>query len=286
MKSFFIYGFRVQFYLLFPIIIFGCSRSVFQKTYVAKVQNFDKSDLESLDSISSIYKAIDESSCSNDRLFLEGIELCKSLIRRTNNPALKEAYKDSVMHLFDARLACFNEDSIDILNQKTYHVYAFYSQNEDRLKWVYDQFSIAFKISGDQFFDQNILPYFDIARKSQIVGNISEEEVLLLYDKLINLIDLKVNSEESNDTLIELKNKLSELLPTGHPISCDFIVNNLLPKLDPRYWNEKLANNILRISFMCEPRDSVLLYQIIDRLEVCGYKKQAIELKESLRTTQ
>lgn len=232
-------------------------------------------------------KALKGAPCSSPEFYFDGIKVYKKLISYYTKIKQKEAYQDTVMSLYNGLLTCFKYDSIRILNSKAYDSYILFVHDKDKIEGIYLLYQATYKMSGIKFYNINILPYLDIARRYYFLsGSITEKNLYNLSEELITHIDIKIAEGDDSEKLRFVKEKLYELLPPGNPIDCDFIIDVLLLKLDPKYLNEKLADNIVRLSMNCDDCKRDQLLKIIDRLEFCGDKIQAAKLKVYLMGAQ
>lgn len=99
--------------------------------------------------------------------------------------------------------------------------------------------------------DLNLLPYMDIVRRYKVSGgNISDEEILEIYEEIVQITNYKIEVVKKNvDKLKFVLDKVNELLIQTIDVDCEFVKNTLGPKLEAEPENLKLAKNILRLSF-------------------------------------
>jgi tetratricopeptide (TPR) repeat protein len=91
----------------------------------------------------------------------------------------------------------------------------------------------------------------DVTRRYKVSGgNITDEEVLDIYEEIVDITNYKIEVGKKNvDRLKVVLDKVNELLVSTIDVDCDFVENTLGPKLKEEPDNLKLAKNIMRLAF-------------------------------------
>ena len=112
-------------------------------------------------------------------------------------------------------------------------------------------FKGTFELNGNSVMDINLLPYMDVTRRYKVSGgNITDEEVLDIYEEIVDITNYKIEVGKKNvDRLKVVLDKVNELLVSTIDVDCDFVENTLGPKLKEEPDNLKLAKNIMRLAF-------------------------------------
>jgi tetratricopeptide (TPR) repeat protein len=186
----------------------------------------------------------------NKSIYINGVKIYDGLASEETDNAKKVIYQDSVLTLYDLRIKHFNEES-SVLNRKAYDAYKYYSDDASRYKELFTLFKSTFELNGNKVMDTNLLPYMDIVRRYKVSGgSISDEEILAIYEEIVNITNYKIEVVKQNvDRLKLVLDKVNELLVSTIDVDCNFVQNTLGQKLKEEPDNLKLAKNIMRLSF-------------------------------------
>ncbi|NJN25678.1 MAG: hypothetical protein HC819_06825 [Cyclobacteriaceae bacterium] len=186
----------------------------------------------------------------NKSIYINGVKIYDGLATEEADIAKKKMYQDSVLALYDLRIKHFGDES-GVLNRKAYDAYKYYNDDKDRYKELFDLFKNTFELNGKKVMDINLLPYMDVVRRYKLSGgSISDEEVLGIYEEIVDITNYKIEVVKKNvDNLKVVLDKVNEILVGTIDVNCDFVEQNLGPKLKAEPTNLKLAKNILRLSF-------------------------------------
>ena len=186
----------------------------------------------------------------NKSIYINGVKIYNGLAGEATDNAKKIAFQDSVLLLYDLRIKYFGDEG-KVLNRKAFDAYKYYKGDKDRYEELFMLFKSTFELNGNKVMDMNLLPYMDIIRRYKISdGNISDQEVLDIYEEIVKITNYKIMTVKKNvDRLKIILDKINELLVQTIDVDCEFVKNTLGPKLEAEPDNLKLAKNRLRLSF-------------------------------------
>jgi tetratricopeptide (TPR) repeat protein len=186
----------------------------------------------------------------NRSIYINGVKIYDGLASEATDEAQKKMFQDSVMQLYDLRIKYFNQEK-SVLNRKAYDAYKYFSSDKDRYEELFTLFKGTFELNGNSVMDINLLPYMDVTRRYKVSGgNITDEEVLDIYEEIVDITNYKIEVGKKNvDRLKVVLDKVNELLVSTIDVDCDFVENTLGPKLKEEPDNLKLAKNIMRLAF-------------------------------------
>lgn len=192
----------------------------------------------------------------NKSIYINGVKIYDGLASEASDDAKRIVYQDSVLLLYDLRIKYFGEEG-NVLNRKAYDAYKYYKGDNDRYDELFTLFKSTFELNGNKVMDINLLPYMDVVRRYKISGgNITEEDVLDIYEEIVKITNYKIDQEKNVERLKLVLDKVNELLVSTIDVDCDFVENTLGPKLKEEPDNLKLAKNILRLGFAGKCVDS------------------------------
>ncbi len=192
----------------------------------------------------------------NKAIYINGVKIYDGLASKESDSAKKLVFQDSVMTLYDLRIKYFGEEG-KVLNRKAYDAYKYFRDVKDRHEELFNLYKMTFELNGDNVMDLNLLPYMDVIRRYKAGGgSITDEEVLDIYEGLIRTIGFKINKGGNNaERLKTVRESINNLLVQTVKVDCDFVQNNLGPKLEAAPEDLKIAKDILRYSFAAKCMD-------------------------------
>lgn len=192
----------------------------------------------------------------NKSIYINGVKIYDGLASEATDEAQKTIFQDSVLLLYDKRIEFFGDEA-RVLNRKAYDAYKYYAGDKGRYEEMFNLFKSTFELNGNKVMDINLLPYMDIVRRYKVSGgNLSDEEVLDIYEEVVKITNFKIGQGKNVDRLQIVLDKVNELLVSTIDVDCDFVENTLGPKLKAEPDNLKLAKNILRLGFAGKCMDS------------------------------
>jgi tetratricopeptide (TPR) repeat protein len=186
----------------------------------------------------------------NRSIYINGVKIYDGLANEETDDAQKEIFQDSVLLLYDLRVKYFNQEG-SVLNRKAYDAYRYYVGDKNRYDELFTLFKSTFELNGNKVMDINLLPYMDVVRRYKVSGgSITDEEVLEIYEEIVNITNYKIEVVKKNtDRLKVVLDKVNDLLVSTIDVDCDFVANTLGQKLVEEPDNLKLAKNIMRLAF-------------------------------------
>ena len=99
----------------------------------------------------------------------------------------------------------------------------------------------------------------DIVRRYKLAGgDISDETVFEIYGQVSDIIDNKISKGKNVARLEKYRDNVDKLLTSMVTVDCDFVKNNLGPKLEADPSNIKMAKKIFRLLLTGKCSDSPL----------------------------
>ena len=189
----------------------------------------------------------------NKSIYINGVKIYDGMASEESDPAKQVVYQDSVLLLYDLRIQYFGEEG-KVLNRKAFDAYKYYKGDKTR----YDElFKSTFELNGNSVMDNNLLSYMDVVRRYKVSGgDMSDEEVLDIYEEIVKILNYKIDKGKNVDKLKTYLDNVNGLLVSTIDVDCDFVQNTLGPKLKEEPDNLKLAKNILRLGFAGKCMDS------------------------------
>lgn len=172
----------------------------------------------------------------NPSIYIKGAKLYQTLAKEESDPTKKEEYVQTGLSLHDKRMEIYPDAEADIMDRKSIYAYGFYSKKKEKYPYLFELYSRAFELKGDNMNSGNLVAYMNVIYKYRFSGgDLSDEEVIERYSAISDALQAqkdRVSGDKKNkyDKMISNVDKI--LTATGVEISCDFVENKLGPKLE------------------------------------------------------
>ena len=207
----------------------------------------------------------------NQSLYVNGAKIYDNLAKVEKDEAQQRVYIDSLMLMYDLRMKYFN-DSVNVMNRKVFKAYRYYIKDYSKSEWLLEIFDETYEISGRKVMDQNLLAYMNVIKVNKLAKkNLSDEEILMRYDVISNVIEAKVNSlkakNKSTAKVDQQKEYIDKILTEIVDFDCDLIAE----KMGPRFKENPNDINLVKrmFSFMLTGKctDSDLFLDVSKQLQ-------------------
>ncbi|MEC7878216.1 MAG: hypothetical protein VX499_04565 [Bacteroidota bacterium] len=165
-------------------------------------------------------------------IYQNGIKIYRCLIDKETDLEKKKLLIQKSLEIFDNRIENFGREAY-VKNRKVSFAYSFYRSDKAEYENLYNMFKDAYQLNGNKIGNSNLVAFMDIVRKHKLTSNnISDDEVLEIYDMISNTISYKITNEPKNETrLRKYQDNVDKLLTATITVDCDFVENTLGPKL-------------------------------------------------------
>jgi len=168
-----------------------------------------------------------------DGIYINGYKAYESMAEAAPDDAKKNLYLDSMFYFYEKKGERFELTDRE-KNNEAYRYYKYWKSNKERIGEALEAYEAAYE-NPEQVINNNIVSYMDVVRRYKAYGNaMSTEDVLAIYGKITNVIDIKRTQGESEQKLEQYSNVVNSLFTeiVGDEIDCAFIDQNLAPPLD------------------------------------------------------
>ncbi len=172
----------------------------------------------------------------NTKLYIEATDVYNRLAGAEKDAVKRQVLVDSLMWLYDERIRICG-DEVNVLNRKAIYAAVYNGGKKETTADVLKLLDRVYEISGTQVLDNNLDSYFKIVYANHtLLKNLSEDEILARYDKLMGVIDQKIKvAQQANKTADvekykQFKSNADDLLVKMVTVNCAFVKKNLEPK--------------------------------------------------------
>ena len=168
-----------------------------------------------------------------DGLYIHGYKAYEELAAKSDSESQKNTYLDSMFYFYDKKGERFELTDRE-KNNRAYRYYKYWKENKERMEEGLAAYAVAYE-NPDDVINNNIVSYMDMVRRYKAYGNsISNEKVLDIYSKVMDVISIKREQGEDETKLERYSSAINGLLTMtiGDDLNCEFINKNLAPPLD------------------------------------------------------
>jgi hypothetical protein len=172
----------------------------------------------------------------NTKLYVDAAQAYDGLAAKETDAVKKKVLVDSLLMIYDMRLKNCG-DEVNVMNRKATASVKFNINNKEKSAELLSTFDKVYEISGNNVMDNNLEAYMSVIYVNFITQkNLSEEQILQRYDKLMTVIDFKIakaqqeNKAADVDKYKKIKSNVDDKLIKMVKVDCAFVKKNLEPK--------------------------------------------------------
>jgi tetratricopeptide (TPR) repeat protein len=170
----------------------------------------------------------------NTSIYINGAEIYDKVASAETDQAKKRVYIDSLLIIHDLRIANCGEEAT-VTNRKALMAAKYYANESGKEAYVLALMDKAIELNGNNTLDGTLIPYMQSIKINKLkLKNLSDEQVLERYDKVMAIIDAKIKKGRSEgkpvDKLETMKTDVDKILLSMVTVNCDFVRKNLGPK--------------------------------------------------------
>jgi len=180
----------------------------------------------------------------NEAIYINGVDIYAEAAELETDEAQKRVYQDSVITLYEKRAEIYDNEERWIEN-KAFYAYKFYRTNSEKVADAVAIFDRILEVN-DNISPHMVGYYFDLIYRNYAHNKAyTPEEILSKYEYLSGVLN---EAEEKGTDVSSSRGILDQLLVAMEIIDCDFIQNNMGPKLAADLSNMELAQQIFQYS--------------------------------------
>lgn len=199
----------------------------------------------------------------NEAIYINGVEIYAEAAELETDEAQKRIYQDSVITLYEKRGEIYQNEEKWIEN-KAFYAYKFYRTDPEKVGEATAIFDRILEVNNS-ISPHMIGYYFDLIYRNYAHNKAyTPEEILSKYEYLSGVLD---EAEAKGTDVASTKGILDQLLIAMEIIDCEFIENNMGPKLAADPSNMELAQQIFQysIQYKCTTSPSFMTaLEVID----------------------
>ena len=186
---------------------------------------------------------------ANQNMLIQGISLLKStVLPKTKDAAQRQAVIDSIMTLYDQRIATYPKYAESANNNKGLDLINFYKGDNQRL---YDGLNAIIDAVGSNAKPSILMQDLNAAIELYKDGKLDAEAVIKTYQDNIALLETEIaesaEDETASETLGKVKADMEGLFITSKVASCENLIALFTPRYEANPTDIDLVSNIVRM---------------------------------------
>ena len=183
----------------------------------------------------------------NTSIYINGADIYEELASKTKDPQKKQEYIDKALEMYDLRIEYFG-DAENVMNRKARTSMKLMYRDRDAYDNLYDIYNKTIEVSGDKFEYYNITPMMSIAKTQYEKGAFEAEKVIEIYDKLSEIAQNNIDAGNNVEKYKDQQEKIDAIFTSTVTVSCDYINEKMVPKLEENPDDIDLAKKIIALS--------------------------------------
>jgi tetratricopeptide (TPR) repeat protein len=191
----------------------------------------------------------------HESIYIDGAKAIENLITQTEDKEYKQTLRDSLLIVYDLRFENF-DNKAEIMGRKAYAAFKQYYNQPARFKLLADLYDTAYALGPDQFAAFNMTPYMTLAKYyyQRKPEEMPATRVLDIHDRISHSIEQQKSSDP--DRMKREQDKVDALLSSlGDILTCDFIAEKMVPKLEANPEDLNTAKKIFSYSLKAKCTD-------------------------------
>lgn len=148
---------------------------------------------------------------------IDGVKMYKNFIDNEKNPTKKQAYIDTLLMIFDQRLACFGKDG-DVLGRKGVEM-VIYKQDDQK---TFETMKESFEIQKNETSAFQLYYYILSSILNHKKNNLTDEQLMDIYNKVNDVIEKNISDNKKEaDKYSETRDRIDELISSTGILNCE-----------------------------------------------------------------
>ncbi len=165
-------------------------------------------------------------------IYINGEKIFSNLADDATDDARKEVYVDSLMIIYDMRMEYCGEEG-SVMDRKALYAFKYWATNKEKSEWILSLYDKAFELNNGDVMDANLKYYMTVLKVNKFYhNNLSDEEILDRYDKIITAIAAKVKAGGDKKKLASIENDVTEILTELVELNCEKVKATLGPRFE------------------------------------------------------
>ena len=197
----------------------------------------------------------------NPSIYIDGTKCAEEAMKATTDAERTNQLQDSALWMYDMRIKYWGNEA-SVLDRKVYSAFKYFYKTPKKYPELIALFDKTYAANGAGISTFNILPFMTTA-KYGYEWKLKEMPGDKVYDIHSMLSDIMDEKEKAGEDMTDTRNKVDALLSSidgGKLLSCEYIEQNLVPRLKANPTDIGTAKKIFAFSLQakCSDKDYFL----------------------------
>ncbi|MEM9328792.1 MAG: hypothetical protein AAGA85_24215 [Bacteroidota bacterium] len=169
----------------------------------------------------------------NPGIYIDGVKTIQAILKIEEDKARITQLEDSVMWMFDQRIKYFGKEA-EVMDRKAYEAFKMFYRRPAKYPLLKELYAKAYELNSNDLSRFNFIPWMTLAKFyfERKPAEMTAEEVLDIHAKISSAIEFQMANGGNAGKLKKDQDKADAFLSSlDGVLSCDFIANNLVPKM-------------------------------------------------------
>lgn len=204
----------------------------------------------------------------HESIYQDGPKIIDNLLEKDISDERTTRLRDSLLWTYDMRIKYFGDEA-SVIDRKAYSAFKMYYKVPDKYRLLRELYEKLYAFGADDISDFNLTPYMTLATyyyKSK-PNVMTAPDVLDIHSAITAVIDEKISHGGNKEKLQKEQDKIDAFLNSlGNIISCEFIEQNLVPKLNADPKDINTAKKIFAYSLKAKCSDEAYFTRACETL--------------------
>ena len=201
---------------------------------------------------------------ASQNMLIDGQKLMRWAYKKTKDAKTRQGYLDTLMMLYDQRVATYPKNAVSALNNKAIDINNF-RWNEKNPKAVYDQYKEIFINTGINASDLVYVKLMESATNLFTSGSLEAEQVMADYTAITEAINASLTTKD-DQKLRKAQKDVETLFMNSGIASCDNLLELLTPRYEANPDDEETLRGVVKMLSSADCLDSELYLKAVEAL--------------------
>lgn len=201
----------------------------------------------------------------NPSIYIDGTKCVEEVMKNVTDATRLTQLQDSALWMYDMRIKHFGNEA-SVLDRKAYTAFKYFYKTPKRYPQLIEMYEKAFELNGAGISSFNLIPYMTVAKYGYDwkLKEMPAEKVLDIHQTLSNVMDEK---QKAGEDMTDKRDKVDALFASLEGlVTCDFIKNNLAPRLKADPSDLGTAKKVFNYSLQAKCSDQPYFLQAAETI--------------------
>jgi tetratricopeptide (TPR) repeat protein len=198
---------------------------------------------------------------ASQNFYIDGVKIMKYLIDNTKDLKLRQSRIDSLLMLYDLRVANFKVNKGSVYKAKAYDVVEYMKDND---AMIYKAFETAVLAGGSKTDARTMIDAMNAALKMYNSKRLPADKFMEFYNKIHAFADLAANEKPNDAQAKQLPTDLENLFVASGAASCDNMIAMYEKEYKASPTDKEVVSRILQMMGLNKCTKNDFYYRIVE----------------------